>query len=88
MTDDGELDVCWSNFATVVIDVLNPLVMVFEAVGGDSNHLDIALGEVWGAARNLPKLSRADGGKISRMREQNSLKHINDETFYANTTYP
>jgi hypothetical protein len=68
-TYDGELDVGGPDFAAKVVDVLDPLVVVVEVVGGDADDLDIALCKVLRAARDLAELSRADRCEICSMNE-------------------
>ena len=45
-THDGELDVGRAVLGAPVVDIIDPLLVVTEAVGGDANQLHIALLEV------------------------------------------
>lgn len=63
--NDGELHVGWSVTRAEVVDIFDPLVVVFEAIGRYSNEFDIALSKVISAASDLAKLSGADGRKVS-----------------------
>lgn len=76
-----------------LVDVLDPLVVVLEAVGGDADELHVALREVRGPViqcpwsgialcfanstnlppRDLSELGRADGGEVTRVREEDRL---------------
>ena len=62
---DGELDVGWSDFATVLVDVLDPLCAVVEVVRRGADNLDVALLKVVRTTRNLAKPGRADRRKVS-----------------------
>jgi len=69
--NDGELHVGWSVSSAEVVDIFDPLVVVFEAIGRNSNEFNIALSKVISAASDLAELSGADGCKVSGMREEN-----------------
>ena len=47
--------------------------MIFETVGRNTDDLDVALGKVTCTTGDLAKLSRADRGKVSGMREEDGL---------------
>ena len=40
MTDDGEGDISRAELATPFFNILHPLVVLLEAVGGDTDDLD------------------------------------------------
>ena len=46
MTDDGEGDISRAELATPFFNILHPLVVLLEAVGGDTDDLDVALSKV------------------------------------------
>lgn len=75
--NDGELHVGWSVTRAEVVDIFDPLVVVFEAIGRNSNEFDIALSKVISAASDLAKLSGADWCKVSGMREENRPRVAN-----------
>ena len=66
MTHDREL---YIGLAPLV-DVLHPLVVRVKVVGGEADDLDVALGEVGLAARDLGELSRAYGREVCWVAEQ------------------
>jgi len=72
-TYNGELDICWCYFGSKGVDVFNPLVVLVQAVGRDSNDLDVPLSKISSTAGHLAEFSGANRGKISRMREKNGL---------------
>ena len=72
-THDGELDIGRGNFAAEGVDVLDPLMVLLEAISGDTNDLDVSLLEVFSTSSDLAELSSADGGKVSRVREEDRL---------------
>ena len=72
-THDGELDIGRGNFAAEGVDVLNPLMVLLEAISGDTNDLDVSLLEVLSTSSDLTEFGSADGGKVARVREQNCL---------------
>lgn len=49
-------------------------MVLIEAICRDANNLYIARLEVFGTARNFGKLSRAHGGEITGVREQDGLR--------------
>lgn len=69
--NDGELHVGWSVSSTEVVDIFDPLAVVSEAIGRNSNEFNIALSKVVGTTSDLAELSGADGCKVSGMREEN-----------------
>ena len=56
-----------------LVDVLHPLVVRVKVVGGEADDLDVALGEVGLAARDLSELGCAYGREVVRVREQDRL---------------
>jgi hypothetical protein len=72
-TNNWEFYVCGGNLPTVLVDVLDPGVMIFEAVGGNPNDLNISVFEVRGSASDFPELGGTDRSEVTRMREQHSL---------------
>jgi len=70
--DNGELDVGGGDFAAVLVDVLDPFRVVVEVVGGDADDLDVALCKVGCATCDFAELGRADGCKVSRVREEDT----------------
>lgn len=75
--NDGELHVGWSVSRAEVVDIFDPLAVVFEAIGRNSNEFNIALSKVTSAASDLAELSGADGCKVSGMREENRPRVTN-----------
>jgi len=76
-TRDGELNVGGSvNLRAIVIDILDPVMMVCEAISGDADDLHVALFEVLSATSDLTEFGRADRGEISGMGEQDCLKYV------------
>ena len=59
-----------------LVDIFDPLIVRVEAVGGQTDDLDTALGEVRLAARDLGELGRANGREVVRMREEDCLEDI------------
>lgn len=53
-TYDRELNVCWAEFITEFIDILNPFVVVCQAIGRDAKHLDVTCCKIRSTACNLP----------------------------------
>lgn len=51
---------------------LAPAVMVFEAVDGEGDQLDIASAELWTESSCSAEFSGADRSEVSRMREQDA----------------
>jgi hypothetical protein len=76
---DRELNVCRPYFGAVGVYVLNPSIVLFETVGGDTNNLHIALLEIRSATSDLSKFGGADRSKISWMREKDGLRHRFDQ---------
>jgi hypothetical protein len=62
---EGELDVRRSNFAAVLVDVLDPLCMVVEVVRRGADDLDVALLKAVRTTLNISKPGRADRRKVS-----------------------
>ena len=72
-THDGVLDIGRSNLGTERVNVLDPFMVLLEAISGDTNDLDVSLLEVFSTSGDLTELSSADGGKVSRVREEDRL---------------
>jgi len=72
-TYDGELYICGSNFGTVGVDVFHPLLVLIKTISRDANDFDVAFGEIRGTACDFTKLSCANRGEISWVREENGL---------------
>lgn len=71
-TYDGVLDVSLSP----LVDVLDPLVMRLETVGGQSYDLDVTLHEIRLASRNFGKFGGADRSEVIGVREEDGLRII------------
>ena len=78
---DRELNVCGPYFGAVGVYVLNPFIVLFETIGGDTYHLHIALLEIRSATSDLSKFGGADRSKISRMREKDGLRDRFDQVW-------
>jgi hypothetical protein len=72
-TYDGELDVCVTEFGSILIDILYPGVVVLKTVGRNANELDATFFEVGGTTSDLTQLSGTNRSEVSRMREENCL---------------
>lgn len=72
-THDGVLDIGGSDLGAERVNVLDPFMMLLEAIGRDANDLYISLLEVLGTSSNLTELGSADGGEVSRVREEDRL---------------
>lgn len=75
-TYDGELDISGSSLRAKIVDILHPFVVLLEAIGRDTDHLDVASCEIRGTASNFSELGGADWGKVSWMGEQNCLEIV------------
>lgn len=64
--DDGELDLD----VVDLVDVLDPLMVGFEAVSGEADDLDIALIELGLEAGDDTELSGANGSEVCGVREE------------------
>lgn len=73
ITYDRELHIRRASLGSVLVDVLDPLVVACQAVGGNSDHFGVSLSEVGGSPRNFTKLGGAHWGKIAGVREQDRL---------------
>jgi hypothetical protein len=51
-------------------------MVLIEAVRGDTDHLHTTLGEIGGSTSNFTELGGADRGKVSGVREEDSLATI------------
>ena len=54
----------WASFGAKRLDVLNPSVMLLEAIGREANDLHATISKVLGTAGDFAKLSGANGGKV------------------------
>jgi hypothetical protein len=70
---DGELDIGGSCFGAILVDVLDPFLMIAQVVRGDSDNLDAPFLEFLRKMGNFGKFSGANGCEIARMREQDRL---------------
>jgi hypothetical protein len=71
ITYDGELDVSLAdNFAAVLFNILDPLVVVFKSIGRDTKNLDIACSKVFSTTTDLTELGSANGREIARVGEE------------------
>ncbi|KAI6755403.1 hypothetical protein HG531_004509 [Fusarium graminearum] len=66
VTNDGELDVAASNLT----NVLDPSLVGLDGVGGETDELDVALGELWLELGKGTELSGADGGVVLGVGEE------------------
>lgn len=69
-----EVDIGGAELGTIVANVLDPLVVVFETVGRDADHLDVALCKIVLATGDLAELGGADRCKVTGVREENGLQ--------------
>jgi hypothetical protein len=60
ISDDGEVKRALSN----LVDVLDPSIVGLNGVGGQSNHLDVALGELGLELGEGSELGGADGSEV------------------------
>lgn len=60
ITYNREFHICRSNFAPNLIDIIDPLGMRFEFIGGDTNDLYATSLEIFLPASNLTELSSTD----------------------------
>ncbi len=74
-THDGEFNAGRCKLAPVVVDILNPFAVLFEPVGGETDHFHIAFFEVVGTACDLTELGGADGREVARVREEDCLEN-------------
>jgi hypothetical protein len=72
-THDREVDVGRCSLCTVGVDILDPAFVLVKAVGRDSDDLYVAFFEIVGSSCDLTKFRRADGGKVSRVGEKDTL---------------
>lgn len=72
-TCDRKLDIGRSIFRSKLVDVLDPVLMIFQVVCRQPDHFHISLFEFALKTRDFGEFGSADGGKISWMREQNCL---------------
>lgn len=63
------MNIGWTNFGSELVDVLNPFVVVLQAVGRDPDDLGVARGEILGSACNFAEFGGADGCEVTRVRE-------------------
>lgn len=68
-THNGKLNISGPNFGSELVDVLDPFVVVLQAIGRDPDDLGIARGKILGSACNFAELGSADGCKVTRVRE-------------------
>jgi len=48
--------------------------MLVKAIGRDSDDFDISLFEIFGTTGDLTEFGGANGGEVSRVREENDLR--------------
>ena len=73
MDYNRELDIGGAVLGTELVDVLDPLVVIVETVGRNTDDLDVTLCKVGSTASDLAELSSANRGEISGMREEDGL---------------
>ena len=56
-----------------IVDVLDPVLMIFQAVRGQPDYFHISLFEFVLETRDFGEFGSADGGEVSRMGEQDCL---------------
>ena len=54
-----------------LVDILDPLIVLVNGVGGEANQLDVALCELWLELCESTELGGADGGEVVWMGEEN-----------------
>jgi len=69
--DDGVGDMGWANLASKRLDVLDPSVVLFEAIGGEAKKLHATSGKFLRTTSDFAKLGGANGGKVIRVGEEN-----------------
>jgi len=70
--DYGIFDMGWADILSAkLLNILDPSLVLFEAVGRETNDFHTTISKVFGATSNFAKLSGADRGKIIRMGEEN-----------------
>ena len=64
-THDGVFDTRWAgNLLTVLLDILDPTLVLVEAIGGETDELHTTSRKVVGATSDLAELGGANRGKI------------------------
>lgn len=69
-----EFDIGGAELGSKVADIFDPLVVIVETVGRNTDHLDVAFCKVFLTASDLAELGGADRGEISGMREEDGLE--------------
>ena len=69
-----ELDIGGAVLGAVLVDIQDPLVVILEIVGRNTDDLDVALCKVVCATSDLAELGGADRGEVSGMREEDDLE--------------
>jgi hypothetical protein len=73
MTHDRELHVGRADLGSILVDILDPFVVLCQSVRRNTNEFDVSLSEVFRAPGDFTELGRAHWGEVSRVREQNGL---------------
>jgi hypothetical protein len=73
ITYDGVRDLGGGDLRTIRLDVLDPCVVLIEAVSRNTDNLYVPLGEVGGSSSDFTEFGGANGGKVTRMREEDGL---------------
>ena len=64
-TYDGVVDMGWAgNLCAERLDILDPSIVLLEAVGRKADELYATSSKVFGTASDFTKLSGADGGEV------------------------
>ena len=64
-TYDGVVDVGWTgNLGAERLNILNPSVVLLDAIGREANELHTTSRKVLGTTSDFAKLSGANGGKV------------------------
>lgn len=72
---DREFDGCGSDFGSIRVDILDPSVMLFKAVGRNANDFNISLSEIFGTTCDFTEFGGANWSEITRVREKDGLGH-------------
>lgn len=65
-----------TEFGAILIDILHPRMVVFKAIGRNTNELDAPFLEVRGTTSDLTQLGGTNRSEISRMGKEDCLCHI------------
>jgi len=70
--DDGVVDTGWADLGAERLDILDPSVVLLEAIGRETDELHATISKVLGTTSDFTKLGGADGGKVIGMGEEDS----------------